>query len=55
MSILIGIAGVASVINRSIEKMTYKGGCHCGRVAFEVEGDLGQIIECNCSHCSKKA
>lgn len=34
--------------------MIYKGGCHCGRIAFEVEGDLDQAIECNCSHCSRK-
>ena len=34
--------------------MTYKGRCHCGRIAFEVEGDLGQVMECNCSHCSRK-
>ena len=34
--------------------MNYKGSCHCGRVAFEVEGDLGQVLECNCSLCSRK-
>ena len=34
--------------------MKYKGGCHCGRIAFEVEGELDQVIECNCSHCSRK-
>jgi len=34
--------------------MTHKGSCHCGRIAFEVEGDLTQAIECNCSHCSRK-
>jgi hypothetical protein len=34
--------------------MTHTGGCHCGRVAFEVEGDLEQAIECNCSICSKR-
>lgn len=34
--------------------MIYKGGCHCGRIAFEVEGDLDGVIECNCSHCSRK-
>lgn len=34
--------------------MSYKGGCHCGRIAFEVEGTLSQVIECNCTHCSKK-
>jgi hypothetical protein len=33
---------------------TYKGGCHCGAVAYEVETDLAKVIECNCSHCHKK-
>jgi hypothetical protein len=34
--------------------MIYKGSCHCGQIAFEVEGDLDQVIECNCSICSKR-
>ena len=34
--------------------MIYKGSCHCGRVSFEVDGELGQVMECNCSHCSRK-
>ncbi len=34
--------------------MTYRGGCHCARVAFEVEGDLRQVSECNCSICTRK-
>jgi hypothetical protein len=34
--------------------MSYKGGCHCGRVAFEVDGEIDQVIECNCSICSKR-
>ena len=33
---------------------TYRGSCHCGRVAFEVDGELGTVMECNCSHCSRK-
>lgn len=33
---------------------TYKGSCHCGRVAFEVEGELKQVLACNCSICSRK-
>ncbi|TIX06635.1 MAG: GFA family protein, partial [Mesorhizobium sp.] len=24
--------------------MLYKGGCHCGKVAFEVEGELGGAV-----------
>ncbi len=34
--------------------MTHKGSCHCGDVTFEVEGDIGKVLECNCSHCSRK-
>ena len=32
----------------------YSGSCHCGRIAFEVEGEFSEVIECNCSHCSRK-
>ncbi|MES2014581.1 MAG: GFA family protein [Patescibacteria group bacterium] len=32
----------------------YTGGCHCGKVRFEVEADLTNTITCNCSHCEKK-
>lgn len=34
--------------------MIYKGSCHCGRISYEVEGELGQVMECNCSYCSRK-
>lgn len=30
------------------------GSCHCGRIAFEVEGTFDEVMECNCSHCSRK-
>jgi len=33
---------------------TYQGGCHCGRVRFEIAADLSRASECNCSICSKK-
>ena len=35
---------------------TYSGGCHCGDVRFEVDADLAseQVLDCNCSICSKK-
>ena len=33
---------------------THKGSCHCGRVTFEVDGDIGTAIECNCSICHMK-
>ncbi|MGN6513310.1 MAG: GFA family protein [Lysobacteraceae bacterium] len=33
---------------------TYQGSCHCGRIAFTVEGDIGGVIECNCSLCRRR-
>ena len=34
--------------------MMYTGGCHCGRVRFEVETSEPLVChECNCSICSK--
>ncbi len=30
------------------------GGCHCGRVRYEVETDLGMVLSCNCSFCTKR-
>jgi hypothetical protein len=38
-----------------VERKSYRGGCHCGRVAYEVEGRLDRISICNCSICAKKA
>jgi hypothetical protein len=34
--------------------MEYKGSCHCGRIAFSVEGELKEVMECNCSICVKR-
>ncbi|AOS78620.1 MULTISPECIES: GFA family protein [Hydrogenophaga] len=34
--------------------MKYQGSCHCGRVAFEVEGTIDGGMACNCSICSRK-
>jgi hypothetical protein len=30
------------------------GSCHCGRVAFRVQGPLDAAIVCNCSICTMK-
>jgi hypothetical protein len=32
----------------------YPGGCHCGRVRFEVRTEKATVLECNCSICKKK-
>lgn len=34
--------------------MLYRGSCHCGRTKFEVEGEIRQVLSCNCSMCSRK-
>jgi hypothetical protein len=35
--------------------MAYNGTCHCGAVAFTVEGELpASALSCNCSHCRRK-
>jgi hypothetical protein len=34
--------------------MNYKGSCHCGKVAFEVEGEIAGVMSCNCSICQRK-
>jgi hypothetical protein len=34
--------------------MVYKCSCHCGSMKFEVEGELTQLVSCNCSICARK-
>ena len=34
--------------------MKYQGSCHCGAVKFEAEGEIKQVMACNCSICSRK-
>jgi hypothetical protein len=31
-----------------------EGGCHCGAVRFRTTAVLGDVLECNCSICTKK-
>jgi hypothetical protein len=34
--------------------VTHHGGCHCGRVRFEVDAPARlRVIDCNCSMCNK--
>lgn len=36
------------------ELVTHRGGCHCGRVRFEVDAPANiEVSDCNCSMCSK--
>ena len=34
--------------------MIYSGSCHCGAIAFEVEAEITQAMDCNCSMCRRR-
>lgn len=34
--------------------MKYQGSCHCGRIAFDVEGEIDSALACNCSMCQRR-
>lgn len=34
--------------------MKHQGSCHCGRIAFEVEGEITEVMDCNCSLCRRR-
>jgi hypothetical protein len=34
--------------------MAHQGSCHCGKIAYEFEGEIGTVIDCNCSLCAKR-
>jgi hypothetical protein len=36
-----------------VNKDVYKGGCLCGRVHFEITGEIQDIVYCHCSQCRK--
>jgi hypothetical protein len=36
------------------ETKNYSGGCHCGQVRYDVSTDLGSVVACNCSICTKR-
>ena len=33
---------------------THTGSCHCGRIKFEVDGEIDSALSCNCSICQRK-
>lgn len=36
------------------ETKSYAGSCHCGKVRFDVDLELGPVTACNCSICSRR-
>jgi hypothetical protein len=35
------------------EVKAHGGGCHCGKVRYEMTSDVTRVISCNCSICTK--
>jgi hypothetical protein len=33
---------------------TYRGRCHCGAIAFEIETDFPELTTCDCSICRRR-
>jgi hypothetical protein len=42
-----------SMRGRSTMTQTYSGGCQCGKVRYEVQMDIGEVLACNCSRCGR--
>jgi hypothetical protein len=38
-----------------VSAQVYQGSCHCGAVRFRAKADLGEVVACNCSMCTRKA
>lgn len=36
------------------DTVVHRGSCHCGAVRFEVDGPLDEVLDCNCTICTKK-
>lgn len=34
--------------------MSHRGSCHCGAIAFDVDGEIDSVLSCNCSMCQRK-
>jgi hypothetical protein len=32
----------------------HRGSCHCGKIAFHVEGEINEVYDCNCSMCRRR-
>jgi hypothetical protein len=32
----------------------HEGSCHCGAIAFTVEGEMSEVVDCNCSMCRRR-
>jgi hypothetical protein len=43
-----------ALLDDAVAALTHTGGCHCGRVRFEVEAPAEiSVAQCNCSICAR--
>ena len=40
--------------NQGKRIMGHTGSCHCGKIAFSVEGEINEVYDCNCSLCRRR-
>lgn len=33
---------------------THHGSCHCGKIAYQVDGEIDKVLDCNCSMCRRR-
>jgi hypothetical protein len=34
--------------------MSLTGSCHCGKISLRVDGEIDQVLDCNCSMCRRR-
>ena len=35
------------------EERIYTGSCLCGGICYEINGEIGEVIQCHCKRCRK--
>jgi hypothetical protein len=42
-----------SAVRSKLTSQSYTGGCQCGKVRYEVQLDINEVLSCNCSRCGR--
>src|SRR6185503_1691307 len=48
-----GAASADEGLEGQSETKSHAGGCHCGKVRYEMTAEIGKAMSCNCSICTK--
>ena len=54
MPVHVPIAYPHGQANQGKRIMGHTGSCHCGKIAFSVEGEINEVYDCNCSLCWRR-